>query len=124
MVKRYVAEPGSDAVRTAMQAADGWYICRIGFVETIRAVGLAAGERATRTVREELPSFGVVEVDEELAERAAQLVLEDDLRSLDALHLAAALLLPSDQLVLATWDRRLHASARAHQLDVLPEALP
>lgn len=119
-----MAEPGSNTVRTAMQAADGWYICRVGFVETIRAVGLAAGERATRAVRREWPSFGIVEVDEELAERAAQLVLEDDLRSLDALHLASALLLPPDELVLATWDRRLHASARAHQLEVLPAVLP
>jgi uncharacterized protein len=124
LVKRYVAEPGSDVVRTAMQSADGWYMCRVGFVETIRAVGLAAGERATQAVRREWPSFGVVEVDGELAERAAGLVLEDDLRSLDALHLAAALLLPPDELVLATWDRRLHASARAHQLEVLPAALP
>jgi len=119
-----VAEPGSDVVRTAMQSADGWYMCRVGFVETIRAVGLAAGERATQAVRREWPSFGVVEVDGKLAERAAELVLEDDLRSLDALHLAAALLLPPDELVLATWDRRLHASARAHRIEVLPAALP
>jgi hypothetical protein len=33
-------------------------------------------------------------------------------------------LLPPDELVLATWDRRLHTSARAHQLKVLPAALP
>lgn len=124
MVKRYVAEPDSDVVRTAMQAADGWYMCRIGYVETMRAVGLAAGEQATRTVREEWPAFGVVEVDEHLTERAAQLTVHYELRSLDALHLAAALLLPSDGLLLATWDRRLHASARAHELAVLPESLP
>lgn len=106
-----------------MQAADGWYICRIGYVETIRAVGIGAGEPATRAVREEWPSFGVLEVDEALAEGAAQLAVEDDLRSLDALHLAAALLLPADQLVLATWDPRLHTAARAHQLEVMPDVL-
>ena len=43
-----------------MQAADGWYICRIGFVETVPAVGLAAGRCATRAVLEEGASFGVV----------------------------------------------------------------
>jgi|SRR5690625_6918485 len=73
---------------------------------------------------EEWPSLGVVEVDEELTEHAARLTLEYDLRSFDALHLAAALLLPPEGLVLATWDRRLHSSAQAHQLDVLPQSLP
>lgn len=119
-----MAEPGSDLVRTAMQSADAWYICRIGFVETVRAVGLAAGRRATRPVREEWPSFAVVEVDQDLVERAAQLALDDDLRSLDALHLAAALLLPAEHLVFATWDRRLHTAARSHRLTVLPDLLP
>lgn len=122
-MKRYVAEPDSDTVRAAMQAADAWYICRIGFVETVRAVGLAAGEGAAQTVRDEWPAFGVIEIDENLAEQAARLTLENELRSLDALHLAAALLLPPDGLVLATWDRRLHAAARAHQLASLPETL-
>lgn len=124
LVKRYVAEPGSDLVRTAMQAAEGWYICRIGFVETVRAVGLAAGHGATRAVSEEWASFSVVEVDQELVERAGRLALDDELRSLDALHLAAALLLPSEEIVVATWDRRLHAAAQSHGLGVLPASLP
>ena len=34
-----------------MHAADAWYICRIGFVETFRAVGLAAGASATRVTQ-------------------------------------------------------------------------
>lgn len=107
-----------------MQSADGWYICRIGFVETVRAVGLAAGQGATPTVHQEWPSFAVVEVDQDLVERAAELALADNLRSLDSLHLAAALLLPREQLVFATWDRRLHGAARSHRLNVLPESLP
>jgi len=119
-----VAEPDSDLVRTAMQADESWFVCRIGFVETVRAVGLAAGPSATEAVRKEWPSFGVVEVDQDLVEQAAQLALNDSLRSLDALHLAAALLLPSDGLMLATWDRHLHAAARSHQLNTLPKSLP
>lgn len=107
-----------------MQSADGWYICRIGFVETVRAVELAAGSRATGPVRAEWPSFAVVEVNQDLVERAAQLTLDDDLRSLDALHLAAALLVHTDELVFVTWDRRLHSAARSHQLTVLPDTLP
>jgi predicted nucleic acid-binding protein len=122
-VKRYVAEPGSELVREAMGEADGWYICRVGFVETVRAVGLVAGARATKPVRDEWPAFGLVEVDQPLVEHAALLCLERDLRSLDSLHLAAALLLSGNDLVFATWDRRLHAAAGAEGLQLLPKLL-
>ena len=106
-----------------MGEADAWFICRIGFVETVRAVGLAAGRATTRTVRNEWPSFGVVEIDQELVEHAAALAIDRELRSLDSLHLAAALVLPGENLVMATWDSRLHAAARAEGLNLLPETL-
>jgi predicted nucleic acid-binding protein len=120
LVKRYVAEPASAMVRGAMESADHWFICRVGYVETLRAVSLTAGRSAVRAVREEWPSFGVVEVDQDLVEHAATLALDGELRSLDALHLAAALVLPPDDLVVATWDTRLHAAARREGLSVLP----
>jgi len=123
LVKRYVAEPGSDRVRDAMEQAEGWFMCRAGFVETVRAVGLVAGRAATKTITEEWPAFGIVEIDQRLADRAATLALDRDLRSLDALHLAAALLLPRENLVFATWDRRLHSAASAEGLQPLPETL-
>lgn len=124
LVKRYVSEPGSELVADAMARTAGrWAICRVGFVETVRAVGLAAGRLATERVREEWPAIGVVEVDAELTERAAELSLSEDLRSIDALHLAAALALPRDELTVATWDRRLHAAARRRGLDVVPTAI-
>jgi hypothetical protein len=122
-VKRYVAEPGSDVVRSAMQAAGGWFMCRVGFVETARAVGLVAGGKVVQRFTQEWPAFSVVEVDQDLAERAAELATAGDLRSLNALHLAAALLLPRAELRVATWDRRLHVAARDQGLPVLPERL-
>ena len=106
-----------------MDRADGWFICRIGFVETVRAVGLSAGKAAAKTVREEWAAFAVLEVDQRLAEEAAELAIARELRSLDALHLAAALSLPQDDLLLATWDHRLHAAAGAEGLGLIPEAL-
>lgn len=106
-----------------MAGADGWYICRPGFVETVRAVGLAAGARAIKAVRDEWPAFGVIEVDQPLVEHAATLALERDLRSLDSLHLAAALVLPGEDVVLATWDRRLHAAGGVEGLQLLPPTL-
>jgi len=104
-----------------MVRADGWFMCRAGFVETVRAVGLSAGRNTVRAVEREWPSFGVVEVDQRLSEDAANLALARDLRSLDALHLAAGLILPGDDLLFATWDRRLHAAAHAEGLRLIPE---
>ena len=106
-----------------MQRAEGWFICRTGFVETFRAVGIAAGRGATRVVREEWPSFGVVEVDQALAEQAASFALDHDLRSLDSLHLAAAMLLRGNDLMFSTWDRRLHAAARSEGLQLIPDEI-
>ena len=111
-----MAEPGSDVVRDAMSEADAWFICRLGFVEMIRAIGLAAGPRATTAAKDEWPAFGIVEVDQPLVEHAAALALDHDLRSLYSVHLAAALLLEPEDLRFVTWDRRLHQAARAEGL--------
>lgn len=106
-----------------MDDADGWFICRIGFVESVCAVGLVAGQAAAQLVRGEWGAMNVLEVDQDLVETAAELAFSHELRSLDALHLAAALLLPQDDLMLATWDRRMHAAALAHGIRTLPQAL-
>jgi predicted nucleic acid-binding protein len=106
-----------------MDIAEGWFMCRVGFVETVRAVGLSTGQAATEAVREEWPAFGVIEIDQRLVEEAAKLAITHELRSIDALHLAAALMLPRDDLILATWDRRLHAAAEAEGLALTPEKL-
>jgi hypothetical protein len=46
------------------------------------------------------------------------------LRGADAVHLASALALEAQDLVVAVWDRRLHDGATAEQLMVAPAALP
>lgn len=106
-----------------MTEAQGWFMCRIGFVETVRAVELAAGPAPVKSIREEWPAFGLIEVDQALVEHAAKLAVKHNLRSLDSLHLAAALLVPVPDLVLATWDQRLHAAGRAEGLRLLPTRL-
>lgn len=123
LVKRYVDEEGSDMVSTTMSEADAWFMCRIGFVEVARAVGLAGGRRASMAFAREWPAINVIEVDAELSDHAAELALSDDLRSLDALHLAAAMVLPAEEITLATWGQRLHRAACHRGLRVLPGAL-
>jgi len=123
LVKRYVAEEESDALIARMGAADGWAICRVGYVETARAVNLAAGKPAVRRFEADWPSFEIVEVDASLAEHAAELASTEELRSLDALHLAAALLIDTGELTVATWDGRLHRAAQNQDLEVFPAEL-
>ena len=50
-MKRYLAEEGSRLVRELMHEADGWFMCRVGYVETVRASSWlrAAGPRAVCT---------------------------------------------------------------------------
>jgi len=123
LVKRYVAEEGSGEVLVAMKNAEVWSSCRVGFVEVVRAVGLKAGNKVSRKVKEDWLIFEVLDVDQALVERAAELAISHRLRSLDAVHLAAALELRDDDPVFATWDARLHRAAREHGLRTLPAAL-
>ena len=123
LVKRYVEEEGSDELLRTMDSASAWSSCRICFIETMRAVSLAGGSRSIGRVESDWLAFGVVEVDRELVEQAAQLAVSTKLRALDALHLAAALVLPRQEVTFATWDTRLHEAARERGLKTLPTAL-
>lgn len=106
-----------------MAHADHWFTCRVGFVETVRAVGLAGGRTAAKSVTDEWPGLAVVEVDQRLVEDAARLAVEHALGSRDALRLAAALILPRAELVFAGWDRRQHAAAGLEGLQLMPDTL-
>jgi len=51
---------------------------------------------------------------------AGRLVKRHSLRGADAVHLAGALEIDPAALVVATWDRRLHAGVVAEHLAVAP----
>lgn len=123
LVKRYVDEEGSDSVLEAMSPDAVWVMCRIGYVETERAVARAGEPDDVDRMRGDWRLFDVVEVSQGLVEQAAQLALSTGLRALDALHLAAALSLAPEDPIFATWDARLHRAAREHGLRTLPARL-
>jgi predicted nucleic acid-binding protein len=123
LVKRYVAEEGSHEVRAAMGESRRWATCRIGYVETARALGLRGDKAAADRFQVEWPAFSVVEVDMAVAEDAAELAIATGLRALDAVHLAAAKSFPDQQLTFATWDVKLHRAAYDRGLTLLPESL-
>lgn len=102
-----------------MDRAAGWAACRIAYVESSRAIGQRTTGPALERFRGEWHEIAIVEVDAALTEAAAELAIESRLRSLDALHLAAALRIRGDDLVFVSWDTRLAAAARASGLEVL-----
>ena len=69
-----------------------------------------------------LDSIDLVVIDDEVVQRAK--ALTGELKSLDAIHLATALMLdhPRDPVVLLTHAARLAEAARAHGLEVIDPA--
>jgi predicted nucleic acid-binding protein len=55
----------------------------------------------------------IVAIDEPLARHAGDLAAQHALRGYDAVHLACALQLHGNDILLATWDNALNAAARA-----------
>lgn len=124
LVKRYVDEDGSDVVLDAMRGRGTWSMCRVGYVETMRAVARSGEpDDIERAMRDWVVGCDVVELDRDLAEHAATLSIVSGLRSLDALHLAAALSLSVESVIFVTWDARLYRAAREHGLRTLPATL-
>lgn len=68
---------------------------------------------------EDLPTVGVVELDGVVCEMAASIAASTGVRTLDALHLAAAQRIASPDLVFLTFDVRQAQAARALGLTVL-----
>ncbi len=55
----------------------------------------------------------IIAIDEPLAREAGDLASQHALRGYDAVHLACALHLEGDDVLLATWDNALNAAASA-----------
>ena len=106
-----------------MDAEATWFICRIGLVETLRAVTMALGPKTVQAAQDDWARFEVVEIDDALCRHAVGLTERHGLRTLDALHLAAALLVLAPGSAIATWDRRLHAASIAEGLSTLPPSI-
>lgn len=90
--------------------------CALARVEVVRAVA-PGGARAMALARRQLSRFHQMDLDRELLDRAAGLPEAGLLRSLDAIHLAAAQTLPGLRAVV-TYDIRMQTAARALGLPV------
>ena len=132
LVKLYVDEGDADAVRGAVAADATVLVSELAFVEFHAAVarrrrdGSLAARAASGLVnrfRREWPDRGRIAVSHDVVVRASELVAAHPLRSLDALHLASALLVAKgapEPLRFGAADERLLAAARAEGLSTLP----
>jgi predicted nucleic acid-binding protein len=109
LVKLVIAEPESFALRRYLADEPERASCALARVEILRAVrshGPAAFTRARRL----LQRLNLVQIDEELLDAAAALDPRV-LRSLDAIHLAAAPLFGDELTAVVTYDRRMAEAA-------------
>ena len=119
LVKLVVVEPESAALESWLGARTDLSSCALSRTEVRRAVrpsGPDAVARATRL----LATTALVQLDDALFDRAGD--LEPPLRSLDAIHLAAALELGDELETVVTYDARMTKAARALGLPVVAPA--
>lgn len=117
LVKLVIAEPESPGLRRYLGGEPERASCALGRVEVLRAVrghGPAALTRARRL----LARLYLVQIDDALLEAAANLDPRV-LRSLDAIHLAAAQVFGDELRALVTYDRRMAEAARLVDLAVV-----
>ena len=121
LVKLVVAEPETPALRMWLTAADrGPASCDLARTELIRAVRRVASDRVVQA-RAVLDAVTLIEVTTTMFEEAGRLD-PTLLRSLDAVHLAAALALGDDLEGLVTYDERLVEAARLNGVAVVAPA--
>jgi predicted nucleic acid-binding protein len=76
-------------------------------------IGESTHVRAVAMFEDLYVQLRIVAIDGPLARHAGELAAAHALRGYDAVHLACALQLHGDDILLATWDNTLNAAARA-----------
>jgi len=116
-VKLIVAEPESAALRRRLRRWPDRVSATLLRTETIRALRRSGHAELAGRARRLFGAIHLVRIDEPLLDRAADLG-PPELRSLDAIHLAAALSIGPDLSVVITYDRRLREAALAQGFEV------
>ena len=116
-VKLLVTEPESAALRTRLQRWPDRVSAALLRTQTVRALRRQGNDALIGKARRLFGGLVLIRIDEPLLDRAGDLG-PAELRSLDAVHLAAALSIGPDLGVLITYDIRLRDAAAAQGLDV------
>jgi len=119
LVKLVVPEPESDALRAELARWDRHVSSALARVEVVRACA-RVDDKAGRIAEQIVGALDLIALDERVLEEAA-LLRPVELRSLDSIHLASALLLGDALGVALVYDERL---LEAMQATGLPVAAP
>lgn len=123
LVKRYIVEDGRDLVLASMSADETWCASALARTEVLVALHQVATNRTQQqqlwaALRDDWDSFVVVPVDERCLARAAEIGAAFAVRTVDAIHLAAADRLPKP-LSYLTFDRSQIPAATALGFQVI-----
>jgi len=135
LVKRYVAEAGSDEVASLVDTASVVGTSIISRAEVAAALAKASrmkvvphreAEAALRAFGDEWTALARLQMTEMLVARAAAVAWDHGLRNYDAVHLAAALLwqdMMGERVTVATFDHQLWRAAHTTALGAWPDGL-
>ena len=132
LVKLVVEEQGSDLVADLWDGCDAALASRLAYPEVRAALAAAARnhdleeaglQHAVAGWEEFWACVRPVEFTVKVERRAGDLAARHGLRGADAVHLASALEINTADMIVAVWDRRLHAGVIAQRLAVAPANL-
>ena len=132
LVKLLVEEPGSETAAALWDGCDAAISSRLAYPEVCAALAAAGrsldlDEESLATCEQDWDEFWSAIRPVEFTARvewvAGRLARRHRLRGADAVHLASALEVDAASVVVAVWDRRLHAGAVAEGLAVAPATL-
>lgn len=123
LAKRYVAESDSDLAEALLLSDPEWLSANHTYVEVMLVLGRRLEEADARLARDAFEQdwarLLVVALDHDVCRRAAAIGTTTGVRTLDALHLAAAERAGGAALRFLTFDVRLGQAARAVGLTVI-----
>jgi len=123
LLGRYLSGPHRSVVLEAMAADPVWCAAALARTEALGMVDRVCdlstdGDRVRQALRDDWERIHVVPLDQRCLDRAAELTREQPLRTVDALHLAAADRLPGP-VTFVTFDPRQIPVALALGFDVV-----
>lgn len=123
LLKRYLDEPDSDAADALLRSDHTLLTGRHCLVEVRRNLARLLSDRAASDARSaflrDLDALSLIELDAETCELAAAIAEVTGVRSLDALHLAAAQRVGGPAVPFLTYDVRQAQAARSLGFTVL-----
>lgn len=126
IVKLVIAEEGSDEAGALWDASDVAITSRLAYAEARAALAAARRSRrlssdglsdAKSALEDRFGELDILDVSEAIVRSAGDLAEEHALRGFDALHLASALALGAE-VILVTWDRDLARAGRVLGFDL------